>query len=65
MRNPGDFFESVADEFTAVTKHPFRPEPLTVEELDAIADRILLLIEREKAGLPPLEPALQEDENVR
>lgn len=47
-RNPDQFFEAVADEFEKSVKKPYREEPLTDEELDIFAEKLLLMIELEK-----------------
>ena len=46
MLKPTELFAEIADEITAVAKHPYREEPLTDSELDQISDRVLMLIAR-------------------
>ena len=49
--NPTDFFQLMAAELTTVTKQPFRDEPMTIEELNEISNRILALCEKEKEAI--------------
>ena len=45
---PTDFFQEMASHLTEVVKRPFRDEPMTVEELDELSERIVKLCEEEK-----------------
>ena len=46
---PSDAFEAIADILTGIVKKPFRDEPMSVAEWDALTEQVLLLAAREKA----------------
>lgn len=46
---PTEAFEELASIVVAVTKRPYRAEPITYEEWDSIADQIYVLIGKQKA----------------
>jgi hypothetical protein len=52
---PTELFAKIGDELTQVVKNPYRDNPLTDAELDIFADKLLLMIARERALLPSLK----------
>ena len=48
MARPVDLFASVGDILVQTVGSPYREEPMTENELDIFADRVLMLVGREK-----------------
>lgn len=44
LPKPNEFYQDLADLVTQVVKRPFRDEPVTLDELDSIGDKVALFI---------------------